>query len=233
MGYIIKGDVGPQDDMERIYTLFSAEFDKHTIEDKEILHLYFDTTDERRLVDKMLDQSVDSLDDIINDPYCSDFTIRYTPDEIQEKRQSIHAQFIDLNTRVSESRIQELLKEYDTHFFSGRLFQLIDKYKYDVIIRTQGKPTFNTEGFCIDTICHYTITLPRSVIRKFKPGHIVAGQRCKDKTECILFALEHELVHLIIFLFCRSSDLSDYHGILFQKMARDLFGHTSIYHSIS
>jgi hypothetical protein len=56
------------------------------------------------------------------------------------------------------------------------------------------------------------------------------GLQCNDQLECLLITLEHELVHLVIDLFCPK--LKNGHGSDFQERVLNLFGQTKSRHSL-
>lgn len=75
------------------------------------------------------------------------------------------------------------------------------------------------------------------------PPVLVNGFRCKNRLECLLRIVEHELVHL---MFCCKSlvsalgvrkeeahNIESSHGAVFQQAVRNLFGHTHWQHELT
>ena len=107
-----------------------------------------------------------------------------------------------------------------------------NKGKFTLKFKTSGEDTFTTEGICTHKVCDYVVTIPIAYFKGVNGITNVAGHMCKDQLECLLRVIEHELVHLIIFMFCGDPFITDQHGELFMNMVGDLFGHTDFRHYI-
>lgn len=153
--------------------------------------------------------------------------------KIEENRGIIYKKYKHILNKVStidSETLMNLFKDYDDIFFEGDISRNISDLNYSLIFKTDNIHTFTTEGTCSNSICDYTITLPVSKIIVDSPK-IVAGHSCVTDLDCLLRVMEHEMSHLIIFMFC--SDIMDgVHGTLFQKFVKDHFNHTDYYHDI-
>lgn len=210
--------------------------DLNTFSEADISHMmeHFSVTGIDDLVNRICTIYINSLNDVIGNKQCLFFSKMYDDEFIERNRQKIHDTFKEMNilARITPKKIERMMQLYDKIWFDGKLQDLVKENQYSITIKMDGKKTFNTEGYCFGNQCEYTITIPKELLKEFKKNTRVAGQICRDRTDCIMRALEHEMTHLIIFLFCRDSDLSDYHGNLFKTMVWNLFRHLDIYHEI-
>jgi hypothetical protein len=209
-----------------------------TLSEADINHMmeHFNVETLEELVNSICNVYINSLNDIIGNKKCLYFSKMYEDTFIEKQRKKIHEKFklkLNVVSKITPKLLEELMNEYDVVWFNGELQNLIKENEYKIIVKMEGKQTFNTEGYCFGNVCEYAITIPRELLKLFKKGTRVAGQECIDRTDCIMRAMEHEMTHLIIFLFCRDSDLSDYHGNLFKSMVWNMFRHQDIYHEIS
>jgi hypothetical protein len=61
----------------------------------------------------------------------------------------------------------------------------------------------------------------------------VCGIECHNRLECVCRIVEHELVHLLVRVFCHeSSDAQAPHSLAFREIVKCLFGHTEIRHAM-
>lgn len=166
---------------------------------------------------------------------CERYTKKLTEDEITDIRQKVYKRFKKFKNSVPEmstSDLHEMLKMYDDLCFDGDVQKFMKKADYDLEFRTTGEETFTTEGICTFKKCRYLITIPTHYFTKKGGITIVAGHECRDQLECLLRVIEHEMTHLIIFMFCSDPFITDQHGPLFMNMVYDLFGHTDHRHYI-
>ena len=164
---------------------------------------------------------------------CKTYLNRFDSKDIKEKSGKIYDSFKEFKDNVSTMTTEDLnkmFKMYDKIFFDNELNDYLNEKEYVLKFKTNGEPTFTTESICSSQSCAYVITFP---LEKFKKkSAIVAGKFCKDQLECLQRTMEHEIVHLIIFLFCRDENISDQHGRLYMNMVSGLFGHKDYRHFI-
>ena len=164
--------------------------------------------------------------------------------EIDEKRKSIYNKFIKYENSVTEITpeiLRQIFDEYDKQWFNNDLNNYIKKnnVKFEFFINgsTPGE-TFSTEGICFPspstTACQYKITIPRDHFGKVTGKKLVnvAGHYCKNQLECLLRVIEHEIIHLIIFMLCGDVVMTEEHDNLFQSLTLKLFNHTDYHHYI-
>jgi hypothetical protein len=168
---------------------------------------------------------------------CAPYTKHIAPAEMDKIRKKIHKEFQQFTHSVSdmtEADLERLFDAYDREVFSGDLKEYINSVKYSLTFKLAGEETFTTEGFCSLASCDYTITIPIHFFDRVKRGKPtnVAGHQCYDQIECLQRVMEHEMTHLIIFMFCGDPFVTNQHGKLFMSMVGDLFGHTDYHHYI-
>ena len=166
---------------------------------------------------------------------CSRYTKKLSSDELDKIRNKVYKEFRkykDSVTKMSSEELHKLFKRYDELCFDGDIQSYMKNANYSLRFKTSGEDTFTTEGICTYKVCDYTVTIPTEYFGNVKEMTIVAGHPCKDQLECLLRVIEHELVHLIIFMFCGDPFVTDQHGPLFMNTVRDLFGHTDHRHYI-
>lgn len=172
---------------------------------------------------------------------CDDFEkIRLTPEEIRQRRQLIYDRILPylLNdpNRAGEMTNQHLMlifQLYDHLWFQGRLGRFFDG-THNLLNLEFGKGT-SIGGSCKllekGKLCTHTISISRPVFSKpfTNPVETVNGLQCTNHLSCLQLVFEHELIHLILNLWCRNQQG---HGAEFQNLAKNLFGHTSYKHMI-
>ena len=168
---------------------------------------------------------------------CARYTGAFHHKNIHAIRDQIYSKFRRFKDSVytmTEGDIRDMFLMYDNLYFDGDMTEFMKNHKYTLEFRvsTKTESTFVTEGFCNQRICNYTMTIPVDFFKGVKGRTNVAGQWCDDQLSCLQRVLEHELSHLIVFIFCADPTESDQHGKLFMKIVRDLFEHTDFRHYI-
>jgi len=163
--------------------------------------------------------------------------------EIQQKRQLIYQQIAPLGnvSTMTDQHLGYLFQVYDYLFFQNRIGTAQSP---TVIFRFEFGRGTSTAGYCKrvqrNTVCTYTISIARPVFAKAfsETGAIetVNGLQCRNQLEALQLVFEHELAHLIVYLWCyeemHAGVKRQVHGALFQTLARNLFGHTDFRHYI-
>ncbi len=169
----------------------------------------------------------------------------HSPDQknIEKIRKQIYQTFIkwsDQVTSMTSQDLRSLFDEYDKLVFQGDLNKFIkeNNIKFSFYTKSEIKgETFSTEGICFgpeSSQCEYKMTIPLEHFNKVTGKKMVnvAGHMCKDQLECLMRVIEHEMCHLIIFMYCGDIVLADQHGKLFTDMTSKLFKHTDYHHYI-
>jgi hypothetical protein len=151
---------------------------------------------------------------------------------IRSKIYNEHIKFKNSVTKMTSYDLYKIFKSYDNHCFNGDIQQFLKQNNYSLKFKTNGQETFTTEGYCIFNSCNYVITIPVDKFKYVNGITNVAGDNCKDQLECLQRVIEHEIIHLIIFIFCRNIKVSDQHGSLFMSFVQDIFHHTDHRHYI-
>ena len=144
--------------------------------------------------------------------------------------------------RGKEINLEYLGELYDRYFFAGKIQKRLrlTKSKLDYVISKHTK----TGGSCSKKGDEYTIKIPINLFRNlFQKGEKtlkVNGLLCTTHLECLQIVLEHELIHLFMFLYyhdskpsqSQSTDTFSPHGEMFRSITYMYFGHTDHKHSL-
>lgn len=102
--------------------------------------------------------------------------------------------------------------------------------------------TTGISGHCQITIgpdyYHHTLLISKPIMSRIFTqnrgrrnfAETTNGLLCYDQLGCLMITLEHEIVHLIINIWCRKSD--DAHGDHFMTLSHNIFGHTDFSHTL-
>lgn len=184
-----------------------------------------------------------------------------TNTEIQQKRLKIKNSFIQKfklksdNLKISSfsgSKINFLLELYDTYFFENKLISYFKENKCVLSVCFNNRCT-STGGICKtrDYKC-ISIEISSKVLDEAfkKIGIKTCGNiDCNDILECLQLLFEHELVHAILFCFCKNIEkippnqnhkLPGFwkgktfkgHNKTFMSILNGVFGHTTHLHNI-
>lgn len=151
----------------------------------------------------------------------------------QEFRQQFTAKKIQ-DLSLTDNDLQYLLDLYDREFFDGSLrkYFIDNGITFDFIFGNETK----AGGYCAKKgQCNYTISFPLPVFRGIfnkdsADVERVNGLLCSNRLRCLMIVLEHELVHLLIFMLAPPQ--KQHHGTLFRDITRGLFGHTNFRHGM-
>lgn len=173
---------------------------------------------------------------------CSKYTKKLSNSKLKKVRSKIYKKFNGFKDSVSSMTSDDLHKMfqmYDDLCFDNSIQDYITDKEFTLKFALSGEDTFTTEGVCTakrsDTKamkCDYVITIPIHFFDLVKGKTLIAGQECNDQLECLQRVMEHELVHLIIFMFCGDEFITNQHGDLFMSTVHDLFRHTDYKHYI-
>jgi hypothetical protein len=153
-------------------------------------------------------------------------------DEIRGEIYELFKEYSDSVSKLGGKDLGELFNAYDERCLNGDVQKYMKDVGYSLEFKTAGEPTFTTEGICTLNGCDYVITIPIGYFKDIKGTTNVAGHLCKDQLECLMRVMEHELVHLLIFVYCKDIFITDQHGPLFMNLANDMFRHTDHRHYI-
>lgn len=166
---------------------------------------------------------------------CIRYSKKLKPKELERIRQKIYNHFSHFKNSVykmSSTDLKNIFQMYDSECFDNDISNFMTDKDFTLKFKTSGEATFTTEGICNLLKCDYTITIPTAPFERVNGVTNVAGHLCKDQLECLQRVIEHELVHLIIFIFCQDGFIADQHGPLFMRIVKDLFNHTDHRHYI-
>ena len=154
------------------------------------------------------------------------------PDDTRNK---IIASIKNFETRdITTNFLEELFEAIDKYYFGGELEERLKER--ESILEFKVSQGTRVAGVCKmdNKRCNYTISISKKLFDGlFKNGEkslLNNGLKCYSKNKCVLTTMEHEIGHLIMFLY----DLyDDHHGRVFQCVVKDLFGHTDFRHELT
>ena len=138
---------------------------------------------------------------------------------------------------LNVTQLRDLFDLYDLHFFDNAFNRyLVPPNKFEVKFTTHA---VTTAGFCKRTGCEYYISINKSIFTdKLFTGaaqhfHAANGLVCRTKLDCLQLVMEHEMIHLLQFIWhqCANTKQSA-HGVEFKQLAKNIFGHTETKHEL-
>lgn len=142
--------------------------------------------------------------------------------------------------RVTPKLVERLFVLYDDIFFGGEIRQKL-RDKNSTLDFKISRKSQRIAGFCSKKGCSYFLTfnadMYHNMFKNPKDRSLrVNGLLCYSQLECLMFVLEHEMVHLMMFVWGydkKGTGKYSAHGALFQCMTKNLFGHTSFRHNFN
>jgi hypothetical protein len=191
---------------------------------------------------------------------CDEFSSNAVPEAtIQSRREYI---FDTLRQRLggNPNRVAEMTNEdlrlmlglYDDLFLQRRLRTYLQQHGDEEFRIEFGRGT-RVAGYCQTKRrprCVRILSMSRPVHTQIFTGSAAhatetnAGLQCTNQLSCLQLTLEHELIHLLIDIWCPDRIRREghqrggrrapreVHGDLFKAMARNLFGHRDFRHSL-
>ena len=180
----------------------------------------------------------------------------YSAEEIRKAREYIKKRAIaDLFSKkgganffsLSGRDIESLFGTYDEVFFQNQISQKLTETPGTHLRFFASERTSGAGGMC--TIerdgeeCTYYLDIAPNILNTIfktnKDGlQDAAGIGCKDRVDCLLLIMEHQIIHLLLILWGyyppedTEEEIYGSHGALFACMAKEYFGHTSIKHDL-
>lgn len=188
---------------------------------------------------------------------CNHFTLHpLNQQTITNLRQKVGEEWTQMRQKpanfesLNPQDTQLLFELIDRHFLLGKLSEWLKANNSRLTVTPNTKLT-STGGRCImqrdpithsykKTNCVFRIDLaPRILLETFKKGevcHSSGGVKCCSRLECLQLILEHELVHLLVDLFCpelsTKTGKTIHHGAAFKRLILNLFGQTEVKHRL-
>jgi hypothetical protein len=148
--------------------------------------------------------------------------------------------------QLSAADLDRLFALYDEQFFANsfrRSFVAagheLEMMPTAMLSRTAGRCAYDPSR--LKHRCTYTIEIATRILRDAfgpdrptRPVYAVGGLLCRSRLECMQLTLEHEMVHLLMFVWKECSDGARLggHGRTFKLLARNIFGHTETKHGL-
>lgn len=146
---------------------------------------------------------------------------------------------------ITDDDVQYIFDLYDQIFFHSQIREKIGdmaaELKFYASERTSG-----VGGLCgierEKEMCNYYFDIAPNIIHtifeKNRNGlGWAAGVGCEDKFECLQLIIEHQIIHLLLILWDYypleyANNIYASHGLLFQCMAKEYFGHSRFEHDL-
>lgn len=198
----------------------------------------------------------DDLDDV-----CAYYQrTRLSESEIRRGRELIARKWVERSRRadfvtLSEADLEHLFELYDAEFFAGAFGRKmraeghkLEMVPSNMLSKTAGRCSYDPKHR--KHRCIYTIEISRKVLRDAfgtpNMTYPVGGLVCRSRLECMQLTLEHEMVHLLMYMWQRCNDpvkgrtrrtvvdglVLGGHGRAFKRLVLNMFGHTAIRHGI-
>jgi hypothetical protein len=170
--------------------------------------------------------------------------LRYSPAEVAVRSLAVYEALLRDSPRVRAGNftfiappdLALLFELYDTHFFAGRLRQLLHAAGTPVFFKLSHRLTRSagtTTRLTRHGAVHYEIAISTALLfQSFQDVHRtvrVNGLVCHDRLEALQRIFEHEFVHLLEMLAWGQSSCA---VAAFQTAAWNLFAHTEAKHDL-
>lgn len=173
---------------------------------------------------------------------CEYMTRRLPPDEIDIRRALVVNRYAKSTNLVGMNKddLETLFNLYDDIFFensfrgyfrdSGSPFSI---FFSKTLTKTAGRCTRKPRP-----ICEYSIEISIKIMAGlFSPTatgqnvHAANGLICRTRLGCLQLVLEHEMIHLLQFIYIACSSRQE-HGPEFKTLVKNIFGHTETTHDL-
>jgi hypothetical protein len=188
-------------------------------------------------------------DDLLN--VCDYYrNTRLSESEIQVGRERIAREWSVSRSpnfeELSYSDLDHLFRLYDARFFAGAFRRDFDKTGSNLEMRPSAALSRSVGRCVLDESrqkhkCAYTIEVATKILRDAfgpdrppNPVYPIGGLMCRSRLECMQLTLEHEMIHLLMFVWkeCNDKGVLGGHGKTFKRLARNIFGHTETKHGL-
>lgn len=136
---------------------------------------------------------------------------------------------------IIDSDLYYLYDFVDDAYFGGGLSRYTKSrdIKVDLIVHDKFGMGEDVIGYCQKADhCRYVLYLAVNIIqRMFATSHIAFGRRVYAVDDYLLHVFLHEMIHLIIRMFCDAHSFPE-HSELFQRICKVLFGHQTYFHDL-
>ena len=163
------------------------------------------------------------------------------PEEILARRKRVKDGYghpADLSG-LTPTHLRELFDLYDRIFFNGEFNAY---FRSNPVTFEMGfaKNITTTAGWCTRKGCNYSIEITKTIMDDlFKTDaaeqhyHASGGIVCRTKLDCLQLVLEHEMIHLVQYIWreCQNTKQKG-HGKEFKTLVKNIFGHTESKHDL-
>lgn len=167
--------------------------------------------------------------------------INYSQEYVNKKRKLIYDIISEkLDRKVNRidcyrnKDVEDIARLYDQHFFDSNIFKTIKEYEEEgatfkfIIEDVINGPRSDASGFTgvIKKSQTLFLSINKAHLRKTfidRNKRVSGSYICYDRLECIQQTIEHELLHVFMFLFDNDTFFDDPHGKTFKQLNRSVF----------
>ena len=171
---------------------------------------------------------------------------KFSNKEIAKKKKKIYQilnKTLSKSLELSNENIRDMFILYDHVFLFDQFYNYLTENQIKVNFKINnsdevkdilGQTNIDNDSH---TITIYTDNLRKLILNKYIK---IGGIKCYDKLQCLMNVFEHELIHLLVHVFCLKRDLLERshndkctdsgHSNTFNIILKNIFGHTQIYY---
>ena len=178
--------------------------------------------------------------------FCLELTKKKNYEKEKQKMNDLMLKYIFKSEKIIDLTDQQIEKSFliiDWIYFNNALMNKIKKMKYQIsffasnkLTKTAGKlEYFIYKQHDIEIWRKYILTISKKIIENLfcnnEKNLMNGGLLCYNSVHCFIITLQHEIVHLIIYLFCIKFNKPS-HSTLFKWIVYNLFEHTEVEHRL-
>lgn len=141
------------------------------------------------------------------------------------------------NEIITKDNIKDLFILYDHIFLFDQFYEYLNKNNIKINFNLDTNKNHDNLGRTeMESEKNHSITMYIGNIKKLVINEYIkiGGIKCYNKLQCLMSVFEHELIHLLIHIFCIDIDYKNnhyiHHGDAFQSILKNIFGHTQVYY---
>jgi len=149
--------------------------------------------------------------------------------------------FFDSNNfRLNKKNIKESFKIFDKIYFENSISDNLKKINAKIYFKVNNR-LYSTAGRCeyyhLNDKWEFGIVISSKIINNLfisnEKSLKINGKKCYSKIDCYISLFQHELIHLIIYIYCISKGKKlGGHTSTFKKLAFNIFGHKEYKHNL-
>lgn len=144
------------------------------------------------------------------------------------------------NKKITKEDIRDMFILYDHVFLFDQFYEYLTNNKINIDFNVENYSKHANLGTTNIVGKTHTITMYIGNIQSLVIDEYIkiGGIKCFNKLQCLMNVFEHELIHFLIHIFCLKIDFLEnadndhdwHHGESYQKILKNIFGHTQVYY---